>query len=113
MRYSGLDSAVVQGLLGLLTYGSNEVQMPDPALQCLVRLHGATFAIQPHLVLGLALERNPATLLNRIPTYRSQYSALVKEKEGVMRTDVITEMDTDRFRYYSGRPLAWTRDARY
>lgn len=101
-RYSGLDAMVVKEIIGDLTYGNRGIKKPDPALQPVILLTQNKYALSPWLWITNAIERNFTVLVNRIPAERQIYAQLVKEKESVMRTQVIEALRENPYRFVNG-----------
>jgi len=102
-RYTGLETQTVSEILHDLTYGSQGMRRPDPALQPLIMLNEHTCAISPNLWIATAPERNLGVLLNRIPAEAAIYSTLTNDKEGLMRFEIAEAIrQTGRYRTASG-----------
>lgn len=86
-----------------LTYGSAQIDRPDPALQPLIRLNERQYALMPNLLLNSSMERNFTVLLNRFPSGRAAYSAIVEEKEAVMRERMIDAVQIPGIRHFYGK----------
>ena len=67
-RYSDMSPVKVKSVLDDLTYGGSGIERPIPALQPLIKLNSACYAIMPHLWLFCSPERNLTVLLNRMPS---------------------------------------------
>jgi hypothetical protein len=102
-RYTGIEMQTVSEILHDLTYGSQGMRRPDPALQPLIMLNEDTCAISPNLWIATAPERNLGVLLNRIPAEAAIYSTLTHDKESLMRFDIAEAVSrTSRYRTTSG-----------
>ena len=100
-RYSHLSDEKVLNIINDLTYRNRGVKHPDPALQPLIKLNSAYYAIMPQLWLSLSPERNLTVLFNKIPSEREIYAKLVDEKEKLMQERFITDLSDKDFRFVS------------
>ena len=101
-RYSSLPTEKVRYIFDDLTYGNRGIQIPDPALQPLIKLKTDCYAIMPQLWLSSNPERNLTVLLNKIPSEKESYAKLVHEKENLMRDHFIAELSDKGFRFVYG-----------
>jgi hypothetical protein len=82
--YTPVPRRSIESILGLITFGSNEIRQPDIATQPLVDLGKQQWALSPFVFLNVSIERNLCTLLNQIPAERDNYSTLVNTKEAAL-----------------------------
>ncbi len=101
VSYSGISEPSVQEILDDISYGNEDISDPDPALQPLIVLNSAVYAVMPHLFLGRSPERNMAVLLNRLPTEKEIYSKLTDEKEELIRQRFTSRLSDSNFRLIS------------
>ena len=102
VRYSRVPKAKVKSIFDDLTYGNGGIKHPDPALQPLIKLNSACYAIMPHLWLFCSPERNLTVLLNRMPSEKEIYAKLVDEKENLMRVRFTDDLCRSDFRFVCG-----------
>ena len=109
IRYTGLPDGIVNSLIEDLTYGASGIHHPDPALQPIIPLTSAIYAIPPHFILSSSMERNFAVLINRIPREKTAYSRLSSEREKLTRNRIIDELtkSRNRIRTWHGRVPGW------
>ncbi len=105
-RYTRVPEPRVRTIVGLLTYGTQGQDYPDPALQPIIQLSEETICIAPYLMVCNSLERNFLVLLNRIPERRSSYSKQNQSSEKRTRQRLMKGLG-DQFRYWSGNVPNW------
>lgn len=103
IRYSGVSERVVVRLIDYLTYGSQGISKPDPAIQPLIKLNDQQFAIMPSLLINSSMERNFTVLLNKLPKEKATYSKLVSDKEHLMRHRIQEEISLPHIRFFHGK----------
>jgi len=106
-RYSGVEEGRVSAIISDLTYGARAQINPDPALQPLIQMNSATFAIPPSIVLNSSMERNFSVLLNRLPEEQMAYSALSQERESLSRERIARKLTAMRLRLWHGELSEW------
>lgn len=102
VRYAGVTPKVASAFINDMTYGDRAINIPDPAIQPLIKLNENAIAIAPFLLLSSSMERNFTILLNKIPEERSRYSKLVDEKENHMRENIKKEIKSPKVRFFNG-----------
>jgi hypothetical protein len=106
-EHAGISRDTAAAITETLTYGLRGQVNPDPALQPLIRLAPATYAIAPNLLVNNALERNLSVLLNRLPEERVAYTRLSQEREKISRDRLIAAIVSSDLRYWSGHVPRW------
>jgi hypothetical protein len=102
-RYTGIDVAVVNRVLDLITFGGAGIRHPDIAIQPLLDLRNGSFALAPFVWLNTNMERNLCVLLNQISEGKERYSRLSNEKERATREEVKKYLSTCNFSIKAGQ----------
>jgi len=103
IRYTKLDDKIIKTLIELLTFGSYNLNLPDPALQPIIPLTDNLLAISPLLWTTISPERNLCALLNRIPYFKTIYSGLTLQKETLMRNNIKNHFSKSSFKFWNGK----------
>jgi len=93
----------IEIILEYLTFGALGIRNPDVAIQPLIDLGNAHFAISPFLILHTNAERNLCVLLNQINKEQKLYANLVNEKESLLRNEAINSLRDHGFEFKYGK----------
>ena len=109
VRYTGLSQGTIKALFEDFTYGSRNMQFPDPILQPLIPLLPNRYGVAPHLILSSSMERNFAVLMNRIPEERKIYNGLSGEREEISRKRIVSALSSLPIRHWHGNVPGWNQ----
>ena len=80
-RYTtDVEKTKIEHILIDLTYGSHDLDKPDPALQPIIQITDKHFVIVPSIVISNSPERNLIALFNRIPENKKFIQKSVMKK---------------------------------
>ena len=106
-RYSSVEVGAVDAIIDHLTFGKYGQNSPDPALQPLIDLDGETIALSPCIICNSSIERNLTVLLNRVPDAQRIYSVLNRQRESIMRSKLIDDLNPLEFEFWNGTLREW------
>jgi hypothetical protein len=100
--HTKISPKTIQIILEYLTFGAVGIRNPDVAIQPLIDLGNAHYAISPFLILHTNAERNLCVLLNQIKCEQKLYSHLVNEKESLLRDESISSLKDHKYEFKYG-----------
>ena len=89
----------ITNIIDILTFGNKNIRNPDIATQPIIDLANEYLALSPFIWINLDGERNLCVLLNKVKEEQKLYSKLVREKESVMKNEIIEFIRKNEFNY--------------